>query len=141
MKTVGSRGACVRTSVFLAALLVSAGCDTGESSSPHFKFQIINSTGTGGVSVKVAGPHFAVQVYPLPTGGGAYLNGELPGAAGEVIEFTAVHGILQTTHTCTVTAAITGTAPSDTARGEISVSDAPEGLFVSCCGGWVEVEC
>jgi hypothetical protein len=101
---------------------------------------VINSAGTAGVSVKVDGPQFAVQTYALPTGGGAYFTEDLFGAAGEAIEFTAVFGALQTTHRCTVTRSITY-AGDGSAYGQVAISYDLGQLFVSCCGGWVEMEC
>ena len=143
MKTVGSRGACVRTSVFLAAVLMSIGCPPMSGHGGKVRIQLLNGGGEGGWSVEVSGPAFSAEIYPLPTGPGAYKALEVWGVAGDSIKFKArftdVSGTVEAFAYCTATVPIS--SDTGTAYGGITISQAGGAVIIWCCGGWEEMHC
>ena len=135
MKATGSRRVYFAAAMAAFALTVFSGCSSG-SGGPGFKVTLLSSAGIGGLTVKVDGPQFPVKSYAMPTGVGATKRAELPGDAGDVIEFTALYSTLQATTTCTVTDAIVDTST----YGQVNIDYDPgqPALSIRCSSGWLE---
>ena len=138
MKRIGSRRALATTTVLLAALLVSVGCDEEDIIHPSgskINITIVNSAGTADLTVNVDGPGFHNEDVAMPAVVGGTVSDEFRGNAGDQIDFVARIPATTGGESCHATAEIV----DGTVYGQVNVNyEVGVGFTIVCSSGWEE---